>query len=197
MTAMAEEAESSTTPKLKATNESMEKLPTEELEKLTIASEEEKIKLKCADGITMEVKSSIVKEMLTVQSFVDELGVDAVIPLHNVTSAEVECMVEYWSGRHPLGCNNKAVREFNENFVKKLSLNEMKELLLAANYLNMNSFFEVISKGIADAIKNQTVEFAREFFGIESDYTPEEEAAYREANSWAFENIDQDGRLGV
>ena len=45
---------------------------------------------------------------------------------------------------------------------------------------------------MADRIKNKSVEYVRRFFGIESDYTPQEEAQLREEFAWAFEDVDED-----
>ncbi|WRX28336.1 SKP1 component, partial [Theobroma cacao] len=44
-----------------------------------------------------------------------------------------------------------------------------------------------LPNAVADRIKNKSVEYVRRFFGIENDYTPEEEAAIRAENEWAFE----------
>ncbi|TKY49427.1 SKP protein 16 [Spatholobus suberectus] len=219
---MAEEAKSSETLKPKpAEGEESKKAASavveENLKKVTITAEGEesenvlneegeetkKVKLRTADQVTFEVELFITKEMETVQSFIDAGGADAslVIPLPNVTSRELRLIVEYCSEHcRGTGADNpndnkvrkERLKEFDERFVQALSTNELKELLLAANYLNMKNFLEFLSRSIADSIKNQSVEFVRNFFGVVNDYTPEEEAEFRQANAWAFEDIDND-----
>ncbi|XP_020202083.1 uncharacterized protein LOC109787896 [Cajanus cajan] len=150
------------------------------------------VNLKTSDGVAFEVKAWIAKKMETVQSFIDTSGdSSAVIPLPNVTSRDLRRILNYCEEHRRIGFHDKkALKEFDDNFMKALSPDEMKEILLAANYLNMKEFLDFLCCGIAEMLQNKSVEFARDFFGIVSDYTPEEEAAYREANAWAFENID-------
>ncbi|XP_020202090.1 SKP1-like protein 14 [Cajanus cajan] len=149
------------------------------------------VNLKTSDDVAFEVKAWIAKEMETVQSFIDTSGDSTVvIPLPNVTSRELRHILKYCEEHRRIGDDKKALKEFDDNFMKALSPDEMKELLFAANYLNMKEFLDFLCGGIAQMLENKSVEFARDFFGIENDFTPEEEASYREANAWAFENID-------
>lgn len=177
------------------------KAPIEELEKLTITKKEEEeeeptIKLETKEGIIYEVEASIVREMETVQAVIDAVGAkaDAVIPLHNLTSCELGMVLEYRAKRSRIGSDPQKLKKFDEKFMAKLTTEQMKELFLTANYLNMTHLMDVISRALANFLKNKSLEFARDFFGIVSDYTPEEEAAYREANAWAFKNLDWDSR---
>ncbi|KAK7401620.1 hypothetical protein VNO78_13239 [Psophocarpus tetragonolobus] len=152
--------------------------------------EDEMVKLRSMDGVTFEVEASIAKEMETVQSFIEECGRDPseVIPLHNVSSRELSRIVRYCSEHLRLARDGdiKGTKEFDNRFVAALSLYEMKELVLAANYLNMKKLLDFLSASIAEVIKNKSVEFVREFFGVDNDYTPEEEHQYRSLHAWAF-----------
>lgn len=76
--------------------------------------------------------------------------------------------------------------------MKKLNNEEVKELFLAANYLNIKKLLEFLSQVIADRIANKSVEYVRRYFGIENDYTPEEEAKLREELAWTFTGVDPD-----
>ncbi|TKY46292.1 SKP protein 1A [Spatholobus suberectus] len=162
-------------------------------ETLTIADGEElkKVKLKTADQVTFEVEPSTAKEMETVQSFIDTDGANAsvVIPLPNVTSSSLGRIIEF-SLEHSRGADN--LQKFDEWFVAARSHDELKELLLAANYLNMKNFFDFLSSSIVNVIKNKSVDFVRSFFDVVNDYTPAEEAEFCELNAWAFEGVDDD-----
>ena len=61
------------------------------------------------------------------------------------------------------------------------------ELILAANYLDIKSLLELSCAKTASLIKNKTIEEIRKFFGIENDFSPEEEAQIMEENKWAEE----------
>jgi len=207
---MAEKAESSKTAAVKPAEElktqerakgETSEVPIEEVKKLTIKEEEEEeptIKLKTSDGIIFEVEASVVKLMETVQAVIDDVGVapDAAIPLQNLTCSELGRILEFRAKRSRVGSDPQTLRKFDAKFMSMLTPDQMKELLLTANYLNMSDLMDVISRAIADFLKDKTAEFARDFFGIVSDYTPEEEAAYREAHAWAFQNLDKEsGKL--
>ena len=59
--------------------------------------------------------------------------------------------------------------------------------MLAANFLDIKSLLDLCSAKLASWITSKSVEEIREFFGIENDYTPEEEAKIKEENMWAQE----------
>lgn len=79
------------------------------------------------------------------------------------------------------------MKEFS---VENLNNDELKEFLFAVHYLNMESLFEVLTQAVADRIKNKNVGYVRKYFGIESDLTPEEEAAIRLKNQWSFDGAE-------
>ena len=58
--------------------------------------------------------------------------------------------------------------------------------------MNIKEMLEFLNQSVADRIQNKSVEYVRRFFGIESDYTPQEEAQLREGCAWAFEDVDED-----
>ena len=50
------------------------------------------------------------------------------------------------------------------------------ELILAANFMDIKSLLELACAKIASLIKGMTIPEIREYFNIENDFTPEEEA---------------------
>jgi len=61
------------------------------------------------------------------------------------------------------------------------------DLILAANYLNIQSLLDLTCQSVADMIKGKTPEQIRETFNIKNDFSPEEEEEIRKQNQWAFE----------
>lgn len=184
-TTMGEKGESSKSAMLKHAEEeelNTKRLKTVEGEESNMVEETENIKLKTSDEIIFEVEPSIVKEMVTIQTFIEDNNNETSIPipLPNVTSNTFRRILEF------------KARGFDEEFVKTLGMDEVFELILAANYLNMKTLLDILTKIIADFIKNKSVEFVRKFFNIVNDFTPEEEAKIREENAWAFEGFECD-----
>ncbi|XP_004488769.1 SKP1-like protein 14 [Cicer arietinum] len=155
-----------------------------------MAAEKSSIKiitLIAADGSVFEVEPNIVKEMKTVQSYIDELDQNTVsIPLPNVFGNDLAMIIEYCKKHASEEETKEAKEEFDFEFVKRMKSDDKLRLLQAASYLNMESFLQFMAKAIAAEIENQSVEFVRDYFQIESDFTPEEEAELRKENEWAF-----------
>ncbi|QCE07626.1 SKP1-like protein 14 [Vigna unguiculata] len=182
---MAERGESSEAVMLKKTEE--EKLRKGKMivgdeSKAGYEEEGKKVKLVTSDGVTMEVEISIVKEMEIIQTFIGATDTDDsfIFPISNVSSHILNQIIELVKG------------EYDQELAKKLSHDELKEILVAANYLNMKTLFHFIATAIANVIQNKSVEFVRDFFGIVNDFTEEEEAELRKTNAWAFEGVDED-----
>jgi S-phase kinase-associated protein 1 len=58
------------------------------------------------------------------------------------------------------------------------------ELILAANYLDIQPLLDLGSAAIAAMMKGKTTEQIRQTFNIVNDFTPEEEAQINEENMW-------------
>ncbi|KAK9284225.1 hypothetical protein L1049_023394 [Liquidambar formosana] len=129
----------------------------------TDPSGSKKITLKTSDGHLFDVDEAVAMEFATVKSYFDgdDVSRDTPMPLPNVS-----------------------------NFVRHEDKNDIKELILAANYLNIKDLLDFLNQTVADLIANKSVEFVREFFNIENDFTPEEEKEIRKEYAWAFEGVE-------
>ncbi|WRX13010.1 SKP1 component [Theobroma cacao] len=73
------------------------------------------------------------------------------------------------------GSDNDELKNWESKFVD-IDKDSLYELLLAADYLNIDSLLDRVIKQVADMIKaSRSVEEVRQTFGIKSDFTPEEE----------------------
>ena len=61
------------------------------------------------------------------------------------------------------------------------------QLILAANYLNIKTLLDLTCQTVANMIKGKKPEEIRKTFGIQNDFTQEEEEEIRRENGWAFE----------
>ncbi|KAJ6740589.1 SCF UBIQUITIN LIGASE SKP1 COMPONENT [Salix purpurea] len=80
----------------------------------------------------------------------------------------------------------------NSEFVKEKTDEDLVEMIPVANYLEIKDLLDVLNQAVADRIQNRSVEYVRSFFGIDNDFTSEEEALLREEHAWAFEDVDED-----
>ncbi|GAY46486.1 hypothetical protein CUMW_097450, partial [Citrus unshiu] len=64
-------------------------------------------------------------------------------------------------------------------FGKGKSNDELKEMLLVADYLTIKDTLDYLAETLANRIKNKSVEYIRKFFGIENNFMPEEKEATR------------------
>nr|ANA07508.1 SKIP1-1a protein [Fragaria x ananassa] len=163
--------------------------------------EKKTISLKTSDDEVFESEENVAMEFGTVKAFFGDDGVsrDMVMPIPNVHSKELTRIIDFCTKHLALKpkadhdeAGKKELRKFYAEYVKEDTTERIMELILAADYLNVNDFLDLLNQSVADRIKNKSVEYVRKLFGIESDFTPEEEAELRQQYAWAFEGVDED-----
>ncbi|GJN19320.1 hypothetical protein PR202_gb06584 [Eleusine coracana subsp. coracana] len=176
-----------------------------------MAAEGEKktmILLKSSDGENFEIEEAVAMESQTIRHMIEDDCADNGIPLPNVDSKILAKVIEYCkkhveaaaaakveAGDTAAGASsssnsvpdNKDLKAWDAGFVQ-VDQATLFELILAANYLNIKSLLDLTCQTVADMIKGKTPEEIRETFNIKNDFTPEEEAAIRKENEWAFDN---------
>lgn len=146
--------------------------------------------------------SRLLHEMLAVN---DDCEEEEEIPVEGVSLAIMQKIASFMvhHAENPLCKIVKPLKEFDmtsvvgewdANFID-LPVEDVLELLNAANYLDIPDLTELGVCKIACYIHDQTPEQIREMFHIEGDITPEEEKHVRESNSWLFE-CGEDGGEG-
>lgn len=158
-----------------------------------------KLKLRTADGYMFEVPTFWVKDMCSLINDMIEDSEDnsEEIPFPNIENHEImRKVLDYCEYHH----NNRAAEiekplsgkledhicEFDQKFIN-LSDDLLINLILAANYLACNDLLNLCAAKIASSISGKSVEEMREYFGVENDFTPEEEEKIREENKWIEE----------
>lgn len=91
----------------------------------------------------------------------------------------------------PLIGDEDRFKEFDEQFLS-VGWEELFNIIMAANYLNINELMELSCQSAADRLKNKSVRAVRELLKIENDLTKEEEQAIIDDSPWAFEGPEID-----
>ncbi|EEF48762.1 SKP1-like protein 14 [Ricinus communis] len=158
-----------------------------------------KITLKTADGKYFDVEESVAMEFAAVKNFFDdstaETAKEMVVPLPNVSAKCLTQIMEYCGKQlkfRAMSGSEDAKNEYDKSFLNEINNEEIKELILAVNYLEVKYLLDVLTNAVAKRIENKSVEYVRKFFAVESDFTPEEEAQLHQEHAWAFENVDPD-----
>ena len=159
----------------------------------------ETVKLIPEEGEPMEVDVEIAQMSVLVKSMIDDAGTEEDIPLPNVKKATLDKVIEFCQHykeepmqdiEKPLKTNNikDVVSQFYGDFVD-IEIEQLYEIILAANYLDVKPLLEVTCAAVAAMMKGKSIEEIRTLFNIENDFTPEEEEQIREENKWAEEAI--------
>ncbi|KAI4969828.1 hypothetical protein ZWY2020_000742 [Hordeum vulgare] len=150
------------------------------------------ITLISSDGESFEVLEEAAAISRTINHMIEDNCVENGVPLPNVTSKILAKVIEYCNMHVPSssdaadGSGEKDLKSFDAGFIA-VDQATLYDLLLAANYLDVEGLLDLCLQTVADMIKGKTVEEIRKTFNIECDFTPEEEAEIKKENQWAFE----------
>ncbi|KAJ7537390.1 hypothetical protein O6H91_11G004200 [Diphasiastrum complanatum] len=148
-----------------------------------------KVELRSSDGQMFEVDEAVAFQSQILKNLIEDIGKDSAVPLPNVTSkilAKVIKYCKYHVDLHKSGDKKpKEDLDWDADFVK-VDRATLFELIMAANYLNIQSLLDLTCQTVADMIKGKTLEEIRKTFNIKNDFTPEEEEEVRRENQWAF-----------
>lgn len=148
------------------------------------------------EGKEYEVELEIAQQSVILKNMIEDTGKEGTIPLNNLEIPTFDRILEFC--RHyrdakmspiekPLKSNNLAdvVDEWYAKFIDLEKMDDIIGLVIAANYLDIDPLTELSCAKLASLIKGKTAEEIRKKFGIENDFTPEEEAQIREENKWS------------
>ena len=161
------------------------------------------VKLQASDNSSelREISVKAIKMSDTINNMLNDLGIDETdgsdipaITLHNVKAKILDKIVEYCNYHtenvsKPSEKENKSTDDiipWDMNFCQ-VDQEILFELILAANYLNIQSLLDLTCKTVANMIKGKTPEEIRKTFNIKNDFTPEEEEKVRKDNEWCEE----------
>lgn len=81
-------------------------------------------------------------------------------------------------------CLHSLKPDIDKQFVNSLSQSLIFELIYASNFIDFRLLLDVLSKTVANMIKNKSVDEIRSTFNIVNDFTSQEEEQLRQENAW-------------
>ncbi|KAH8269861.1 hypothetical protein KR018_008140, partial [Drosophila ironensis] len=157
------------------------------------------IRLESSDKEIFDTDQEIAKCSETIRTVLEDLGDESdnsVLPLPKVNSMILK-KVLLWATHHKDDPQVAEEDENNESRTDDISswdadfLNvdqgTLFELILAANYLNIQGLLDVTCKTVANMIRGKTPQEIRDTFAIQNDFSPQEEEKVRMENEWYWE----------
>lgn len=159
----------------------------------SIENNDEKLTLKSFDGEEFLVEKHVALQSTLIQTMLDSDCSSAdVIPLPKIDARTLAQVLDYCK-KHADASSSSSKQEelngFDSEFLKDMDMGALFNLVLAANFMEIKGLLDITAQKIADTIKDKPHQEVREIFHVENDYTPEEEAAVREENRWAFDGF--------
>ncbi|KAK4435978.1 SKP1-like protein 11 [Sesamum alatum] len=148
--------------------------------------------LMSSDGQEFSIMSNAAKFSETINNMVEDGCATSAIPLPVVDGRTLAKVVAYMNKLLPVAKNTAEKKKMNEEFLSGEEMSALFELILAANYLNIKDLLSAVAQKIADMMKNKSVKWVRKTFGIDNDFTEEEEKAIQDEYPWAYEDVDPD-----
>jgi len=162
--------------------------------------------IQCDDGTRFVVDRKSFETSKTIMNLVEDSGTEQDIPLPNVNRRTLEKVIEYAKQhrddpRKEEPKNEEVIEgqpampelptgeisEWDLNYTREMDQETLFNVILAANYLDMRDLLMLGCRTVANMIKGKTPEEIRQMFGIENDFTPEEEERVRKENEWLNE----------
>ncbi|CAH8308357.1 unnamed protein product [Eruca vesicaria subsp. sativa] len=150
------------------------------------------ITLESSDGIFFEVDESVVLQSVILSRIVQDCA-GRVYPIKNVTGEILAKVVEYCKNHVVVvhggdssssSSGDDALKKWDAEFITQMDLPMVFDLLMAANYLDIKGLFDLTCQRVADEIAAcKDHKEIRAKFGIESDFTAEEEADVLKENA--------------
>lgn len=133
-----------------------------------------------ADRTRFEVAPEVARLSVTLRNLMEDVGCAQPIPVEGVSSTAMARIVQ-WCTRYLANADDAA-----RDVIREMTHDEIFDLMTSANYLDIEPLFDALCLAVADMIRGKRPEEIRSTFGIENDFTPEEEETVRRENAWAF-----------
>lgn len=129
----------------------------------------------------------------------DSNGESPVIPLKNVSGDHLADVVKFMKFyptnpmpeiEKPISSAEKFVESLGDDFYRDFTNKDQDyifDMVAAANFMDVAPLLDLMCASVAALLKGKTPEQIKETFGIECDFSPEEETKVVKENSWLEE----------
>lgn len=163
--------------------------------------DQETIQLVSSEGEvhSLSKKAAELSKLLkgTIQDFQGEIS----IPLVEVDNFTTRKLIEYLSHYNgnlpqeiekPLRSNNmhENTDEYSANFIDSLSLKELEDMTLAANFMEIQPLLDLCCAKYVALAKDKSEEELMKEFGITTSFTEEEKKKIKDENPWLDETYE-------
>ena len=163
-------------------------------------AESSDIKLILKDGkeISITKKASELSELL--KSAINDYPKETSFPLNELDEKNAELIKEYlehFNGEppkeieKPISSNDikNLTDEWSSNFIDKISLEELTNLTVAANYMGINCLLDLCCAKVATLCKDKNEDEIFKMFKINETFSEEEKNKIKNENKWIEENL--------
>ena len=128
---------------------------------------------------------------------IEDTGKDGEIKIPNIELLILRKVIEYCDHyknsepkelTKPLTSKNlldHGASEWDVKYIDIKNIDELVDLIVASSFLDIEGLTDLGCAHVASLIKGKSVQEIRDMFGIENDFTPEEEKQLIEENRWA------------
>ena len=161
---------------------------------------EDSIKIVTKEGKEIEItkKDAELSELL--KSAINDNPKESSFPLNELDEKSGEKIKEYlnhFNGvappeiEKPITSNEmkNLTDEWSTNYIDKMSMEELVNLTVAANYMGINSLLDLCCAKVASLCKDKSEEEIFKTFNINETFTDEEKNKIKEENKWIEENL--------
>ena len=158
------------------------------------------IKLVTKEGKEIEITKKAAELSEFLKTAINDYPNEASYPLNEIDEKNAEKIKEYLTHfdgvppaeiEKPLTSNEmkNLTDEWSAGFVDKISLEDLINLTVAANYMGINSLLDLCCAKIASLCKDKSEEEIFKTFNITENLTDEEKNKIKEENKWIDENL--------
>ena len=161
---------------------------------------DDSICLKSKDGQEFKILKMNAELSILVKNVLQDYSNNQVLDILEVEAKTLKIVVDYlnhFKGVAPIAIQkplrstvmSQETDEWSANLVDKLSLEEIVDLSMAANYMEIHPLLDLVCAKIASLCKDKSQEELLETFGIKEIFTEEERNKIKEENKWIEDNL--------
>ena len=162
-------------------------------------SSQEEFKVKTSDDVEHIITRETIDKCQTLKTLLEDgcfEDVNESLPIPSVSS-ETFAWIQSYCAEHKDEENpteeqieqtkTNEIEGWDKTFINGFLKHQLFDLIMAANYLDCPGLLNLGCKKIAFMIRGKTPQEIRDEFGIENDFTPEEEEQIKKENEWCEE----------